>query len=230
MAGVDLTMLLRRVADLSARLDTAPALRWGTVQSTSPLTVLLDGDTQPVAGLGALTSPAAGSRVLVARWNRRGVILGSPGAPATAIRADLGGMLVAWDGTKWLRVAGGTLATSLSTSLSETTLSGAAGPRGMAGLTFTLPVRATVRLVASAHVVPSGLAAGSVGIYRSNVAGTRVALANWHSRGSASHQFPRCEVVLDLPAGSYGYVVGVATSAGSSSTTFYYPVLSATYA
>ena len=42
MAGVDLTMLLRRVADLAARLDTVPALRWGTVTATSPLQVLLD--------------------------------------------------------------------------------------------------------------------------------------------------------------------------------------------
>lgn len=78
--SLDLSMLVRRVADMSARLDLMPSLRWGTVVTASPLTVRLDGDTDPVGGLESLTGTLAlGARVLVVRWNRRGVVLGTGG-------------------------------------------------------------------------------------------------------------------------------------------------------
>ena len=78
--SLDLSMLVRRVADLSARMDLMPSLRWGTVVTASPLTVRLDGDADAVGGLESLTGTLAlGARVLVARWNRRGVVLGTSG-------------------------------------------------------------------------------------------------------------------------------------------------------
>ena len=78
--SLDLSMLVRRVADLSARLDLMPSLRWGTVVTASPLTVRLDGDADAVGGLESLTGTLAlGARVLVVRWNRRGVVLGTSG-------------------------------------------------------------------------------------------------------------------------------------------------------
>ena len=87
-----------------------------------------------------------------------------------------------------------------------------------------------MRIYGTVNAVPSGNAAGYAGIYRTNVSGTRHAVSWWHSRQSSSHQFPTLETTLTLDAGSYGFVLGVATLTGSSQTRFYYPTLSATYA
>lgn len=94
--SLDLSMLVRRVADLARRLDEMPALRWGTVVTSSPLTVRLDGDTDATGGLESMTGAlAAGTRVLVVRWNRRAVVLGSPsrrGQDATAATVQMSGV------------------------------------------------------------------------------------------------------------------------------------------
>nr|DAI70038.1 MAG TPA: hypothetical protein [Caudoviricetes sp.] len=53
-----------------------PAFRWGRVVSLDPLQVVLDGETKPIVGVGTITVPVVGARVLVLIWNRRATILG----------------------------------------------------------------------------------------------------------------------------------------------------------
>lgn len=74
MIGLD--YLVSTVSSLSARVDLMPAFRWGRVVSLDPLQVVLDGETKPIVGVGTITVPVVGARVLVLLWNRRATVLG----------------------------------------------------------------------------------------------------------------------------------------------------------
>lgn len=74
MIGLD--YLVSTVSSLSARVELMPAFRWGRVVSLDPLQVVLDGETKPIVGVGTITVPVVGARVLVLIWNRRATILG----------------------------------------------------------------------------------------------------------------------------------------------------------
>lgn len=57
--------------------EPRPEYRWGTVQSVSPLTVMLDGDTQALVSPTTLESVVVNARVLVLVADRRATVLGS---------------------------------------------------------------------------------------------------------------------------------------------------------
>ncbi|MDU4831107.1 MAG: hypothetical protein E6X52_00990 [Actinomyces sp.] len=61
---------------ITGRLEALPQFRWGRVVSLDPLQVVLDGETKPIVGVGTITVPIVGARVLVLLWNRRATILG----------------------------------------------------------------------------------------------------------------------------------------------------------
>lgn len=68
--------LTDKIGALASRLDGLPQFRWGRVESVSPLSVVLDAETKPIVGVGTITVPIVGARVLVLLWNRRATILG----------------------------------------------------------------------------------------------------------------------------------------------------------
>ena len=77
-----MTDLLKPIKDQIAKLWTAldgkPVMRWGTVFTASPLTVLLDpGMGDPAPARSAAGSHAVGDRVYCAEQNRRVVITGT---------------------------------------------------------------------------------------------------------------------------------------------------------
>lgn len=75
--------LTDRIGALASRLDGLPQFRWGRVESVSPLSVVLDAETNPIVGVGTITVPIVGARVLVLLWNRRATILGTARPEAT---------------------------------------------------------------------------------------------------------------------------------------------------
>lgn len=68
--------IVDEVRKMSTRLDAIPQFRWGRVESASPLSVVLDGETKPIVGVGTVIVPVVGARVLLLLWNRRATILG----------------------------------------------------------------------------------------------------------------------------------------------------------
>lgn len=69
--------LTDRMNKLSEKLEYLPQFRWGHVTSTTPMAVVLDAETDPLTGVGTITRPQVGDRVLVLLWNRRATILGA---------------------------------------------------------------------------------------------------------------------------------------------------------
>lgn len=61
---------------ITGRLEALPQFRWGRIDSVNPLSVVLDAETKPIVGVGTITVPIVGARVLVLLWNRRATVLG----------------------------------------------------------------------------------------------------------------------------------------------------------
>lgn len=79
----DLSLLLRRISDLQAKVDSTPRLEWGTVAQSSPLRIVPDGSVDML-----LFTPdtlvkvlVPGERVRYERQNLRVTILGVAGRP-----------------------------------------------------------------------------------------------------------------------------------------------------
>lgn len=68
--------LTDKIGALASRLDGLPQFRWGRIESVNPLSVVLDAETKPIVGVGTITVPIVGARVLVLLWNRRATVLG----------------------------------------------------------------------------------------------------------------------------------------------------------
>lgn len=75
--------LTDRIGALASRLDGLPQFRWGRVETVNPVSVVLDAETNPIVGVGTITVPIVGARVLVLLWNRRATILGTARPEAT---------------------------------------------------------------------------------------------------------------------------------------------------
>lgn len=68
--------LTDKISAIASRLDGLPQFRWGRIESVNPLSVVLDAETKPIVGVGTITVPIVGARVLVLLWNRRATVLG----------------------------------------------------------------------------------------------------------------------------------------------------------
>ncbi len=68
--------LTDRINTINEKLALLPAFRWGRVETVSPLSVVLDAETKPIVGVGAISQVSVGDRVLVLLWNRRATVLG----------------------------------------------------------------------------------------------------------------------------------------------------------
>lgn len=86
MAGDRLDDLMLRVKAIQGRVSAAPALRWGTVTATSPLSVLLDGAPDAFVGVSN-----AGPRALVVGQRVRVDVQGTRVTVVSAARDDLRG-------------------------------------------------------------------------------------------------------------------------------------------
>lgn len=78
--------ILDQIGKLWERADKMPTVRWGTVTQSSPLLVLLDGDTTTVAPQTLVKTMPPGSRVVCVEQHRRMIVVQ---APFTVVR--LGG-------------------------------------------------------------------------------------------------------------------------------------------
>ena len=76
-----LAPIVDRIAALAAAIRGAPHFEWGTVASSSPLTVQLDGDSEPMLGTPSrlVSNLFPGERVLVMIQNRRATVVGRGG-------------------------------------------------------------------------------------------------------------------------------------------------------
>lgn len=150
---MSLDYLVRVVTDLRARVDSFPSLRWATVTAISPtLSIVLDGETDPLTRVETLTSVAAGQRCLAMLWNRRAIIIGAPGgAPAGIIQATIAEQAP----PGWLLCDGSTLPKADYPRLVKVL-----GPKyAGAGDSFTLPDLRGRTLIGAA----SGYPLGSIG-------------------------------------------------------------------
>lgn len=75
--------LTDRINTISEKLALLPAFRWGRVETVSPLSVVLDGESDPITGVSVVMQPIEGDRVLVLLWNRRATVLGVSGTRPT---------------------------------------------------------------------------------------------------------------------------------------------------
>lgn len=75
--------LTEKITDIYARLNGLPQFRWGVVQTVDPLSVVLDGESDPITGVSVVMQPIVGDRVLVLLWNRRATVLGVAGTKPT---------------------------------------------------------------------------------------------------------------------------------------------------
>lgn len=75
--------LTEKITDIYARLNGLPQFRWGVVQTVAPLSVVLDGESDPITGVSVVMQPIVGDRVLVLLWNRRATVLGVAGTKPT---------------------------------------------------------------------------------------------------------------------------------------------------
>lgn len=108
--------LVNRVSEIAAAVRGAPHFEWGTVITSSPLTVQLDGDTDPLLGTPSKLTPGliAGERVLVLLQNRLATVIGrgettewvpiTPGPGWTAVAGHTPRCRIA-NGVLWLEGA-----------------------------------------------------------------------------------------------------------------------------
>ena len=73
-----LRWVIRQVKQLWEELDKKPVYLWGTVTQSSPLLVVLEGDTEPVAPLSLSSSPV-GAKVLCAQQRGRVIVVNASG-------------------------------------------------------------------------------------------------------------------------------------------------------
>ncbi len=71
--------VLEQIAKLWARIDLMPAIRWGTVRGINPLSVTLDGDTDPLPFPPSTTvlGLTLGARVVCVEQHRRVIVIAS---------------------------------------------------------------------------------------------------------------------------------------------------------
>lgn len=102
VTGDGLNPIVSELISMQQEMGKLPRAVWATVAQQSPLRIIIDGDTQPMAGRPAQTSPApaAGTRVLCLMQNGRATIIGNapdpelPEAPESVTVAgtfDMGG-------------------------------------------------------------------------------------------------------------------------------------------
>ncbi len=75
--------LTDRINTINEKLALLPVFRWGIVKTTEPLSVVLDGESDPITGVSVVMQPIVGDRVLVLLWNRRATVLGVAGTKPT---------------------------------------------------------------------------------------------------------------------------------------------------
>lgn len=91
-----LDYLMQMLAQLKAKTDSIPSVRWATVTQTDPLHVLVDGDSEvlPVSPASLVSGMGVGVRVLVLFHARRVTVLGAaggtPGVPVGSVTAFAG--------------------------------------------------------------------------------------------------------------------------------------------
>ena len=193
---MSLDYLVRVVTDLRARVDSFPALRWATVTAISPtLSIVLDGETDPLTRVETLTSVAAGQRCLAMLWNRRAIIIGTPGgAPAGIIQATIAEQAP----PGWLLCDGSTLPKASYPRLVKVL-----GPKYAGnGDSFTLPDLRGRTLIGAA----SGYPLGSIG-------------------GEATHLLSAAEMPahthrLSVNGAAHAYGWGASGNVGTDATAF----------
>lgn len=157
----------------------------------------------------------------------------SPSAarPAFVMRTDLG-MLTAWDGSAWIRLGGGKLSGTTTTTRSSLTITTAmvGTEYEMIRVAFDLPARSTVLLFGSAQFRPTGNAAGEIRARVESLTGTLASSSSWHSHSTTNDQWPSLNVAIQLDAGSHVLIISAAMSTGSSETAVFYPKIDVAYA
>lgn len=83
VTGDGLNPIVRELISMQQEMGKLPRAVWATVAQQSPLRIIIDGDTQPMAGRPAQTSPApaAGTRVLCLMQNGRATVIGNAPDP-----------------------------------------------------------------------------------------------------------------------------------------------------
>lgn len=151
--------------------------------------------------------------------------------PAFVMRTDLG-MLMAWDGSSWVRLGGGLLARTVTKTRSSLTITTTMTTTEyeMARVTIDLPARTTVLVFASIQARPNGNASGEIRLRAESLTGTMLDSTNWHSHATTNDQWPTLSVPVQLDAGSHILILSTLTGTGSSSTDVYYPKIDVAYA
>lgn len=88
-----MNLVLKKLAELTGRIDKMPTIRWATVTQASPLRVQLDGDLEPlsVTPQAAVVGLVAGDRVVCVEQHRRVIVCQvSGGGMATQGQASAG--------------------------------------------------------------------------------------------------------------------------------------------
>ncbi|MGW9021256.1 hypothetical protein ACWGOE_07230 [Leucobacter chromiiresistens] len=156
--------IVDRIVALAAGLRATPHVEWGTVVSTAPLTVQLDGDVDPL--LGSPSKLAAGlmpgERVFVLLQNRRATIIGrgetsewvpiTPGPGWTAVSGH----------TPRCRVVGGWLV------LEGALLRGSGGAlTNLGSIPAGVPLRGGKTVFIGGHTIAKGTTYGVAEVYLS---------------------------------------------------------------
>ena len=95
ITGGGLDPIVAELRSIRAAQSKLPRAVWATVTQQVPLRIIVDGDTQPMAGRPAQTSPApaAGTRVLCLMQNGRATIIGNAPSPEAPESVTVAGTL-----------------------------------------------------------------------------------------------------------------------------------------
>lgn len=83
VTGDGLNPIVSELISMQQEMGKLPRAVWATVAQQVPLRIIIDGDTQPMEGRPAQTSPApaAGTRVLCLMQNGRATVIGNAPSP-----------------------------------------------------------------------------------------------------------------------------------------------------
>ncbi|MEZ5110929.1 MAG: hypothetical protein R2732_05440 [Microbacteriaceae bacterium] len=190
--------VLGQIEKLWARVDRVPVVRWATVTQSSPLRVILDGDTDamPFTPASVVRDITVGSRVVCVEQNRRVIVVDAPRAG-----------LIARAGSATATAGDQTGITSTVTEITGTSID----------LVVTVP--ATIVFHASATTSSSDLADVVSFTVRDGATSLmeRRAGANANTVSSPRHQHLTGEVTLT--PGSHRLYVAVRRVAGAGTVT-----------
>lgn len=166
-----LDYLMQMLAQLKAKTDSIPSVRWATVTQTDPLRVLVDGDSEvlQVSPASLVSGMGVGVRVLVLFHARRVTVLGAaggtPGVPVGSVTAFAGEHVPAG----WLLCDGATHSKAQYPALAA--VLGATGT----GTSFNVPdMRGRIPMGAGAPSQNTDNAWGSIQLQGEWVLGRRV--------------------------------------------------------